>query len=105
MMRFTLSLLLSAIFTTAAAAQPAGAADIGADVYNRACKMCHGTGMMQAPRFGDRDAWAARITRGRDAMLESTLNGFNRMPARGGCAACSDDELVSALDYLLDHSR
>lgn len=106
MKRSTLCILLSGILVTATvAAQPAGSSEIGADIYSKACKMCHGPGMMGAPRLGDRDAWAPRVARGKDALLESTLSGLNRMPARGGCAACSDGELRSALEYMLEHSE
>lgn len=105
MKRFPLCLLLMGGIATAAMAQPADDPDVGAAVYNKACKMCHATGMMNAPRLGDRDAWVERIAKGRAALLESTLSGLNRMPARGGCTACSEDELSAALAYLLEHSQ
>jgi cytochrome c5 len=105
MKHFRLSILLAAGLAVSFAAQAAGDPDAGAAVYNKSCKMCHATGMMKAPKLGDHAAWAERIARGEDALFESTLQGINKMPARGGCAACSDDDLRNAVAYILDQSQ
>lgn len=105
MKHFSLTVLLAAGLVAPAAVQAAGDPDAGAAVYNKACKMCHATGMMNAPKLGDSAGWAERIAKGENALFESTLNGINKMPARGGCAACSDDELRNALAYILDQSQ
>lgn len=105
MKHFSLSILLAAGLAATLAARAAGDPDAGAAVYNKACKMCHATGMMNAPRLGDRAAWAERIARGEDALFESTLKGINKMPARGGCAACSDDDLRNAIAHIVDQSQ
>jgi cytochrome c5 len=105
MNRFSLSVLLAAGLAVTAAAQAAGDPGAGAAVYDKVCKSCHATGMMNAPKLGDGAAWAERIARGEDAMVESTLKGINKMPARGGCAACSDDDLRNAVAYMLDQSK
>ncbi|MGE0372332.1 MAG: cytochrome c5 family protein [Gammaproteobacteria bacterium] len=86
-------------------AHAAGDPDAGAVVYNRACKMCHATGMMNAPKVGDTAAWEDRVAKGEDALFDSTIMGFNKMPARGNCAACSDDDLRNAIAFMLDQSQ
>jgi len=100
MNRFSPSVFLAASLAVSAAAQAAGNPDAGAVVYNKACKMCHATGMMNAPKLGDGAAWAERIAKGEDALLESTLKGINKMPARGGLADLSDTELRAAILYM-----
>jgi cytochrome c5 len=105
MKRFSLTILLAGGLAASTAAQAAGDPDAGAAVYNKACKSCHATGMMNAPKLGDSAAWTERIARGEDALFESTLKGINKMPARGGCAACSDDDLRNAVAYMLDQLK
>lgn len=105
MKHFYLSFLMAIGLVTSAAVQAAGDPDAGAAVYNKACKMCHATGMMNAPKVGDRAAWADRIAKGEEALFESTLKGINKMPARGNCAACSDADLRNAVAHMLDQSQ
>jgi len=105
MKRISLISVLAVMLATALTALAAGDPGAGAAVYNKACKSCHATGMINAPKLGDAAAWAGRIAKGEDALFESTAKGINKMPARGGCLACSDDELRNAIAYILDQSR
>ncbi|MBI5449940.1 MAG: cytochrome c5 family protein [Gammaproteobacteria bacterium] len=100
MKRHALILLLitSSALPNFAAAQDLAA---GEGVYNKACKMCHATGMMSAPKAGDKTAWEGRIAKGEAALFTSVSNGLNKMPARGNCKSCSDDDLKNATAYLL----
>jgi len=73
----------------------------GATVYNTICVACHAAGLAGAPKTGDKAAWAPRIATGLEALLKSATNGKNAMPARGGAANLSDDELKAAVEYLV----
>jgi len=75
----------------------------GEQVYNQFCFACHATGASGAPKFGDASAWAPRIDKGMDALMTSTLNGFNVMPAKGTCMNCSEDELHAAVEYMVSN--
>ncbi len=85
-------------------ALPASAAD-GAAVFDKACKMCHGTGMMGAPKVGDKAAWAPRIAQGTDTLNEHAIKGFKGMPAKGGKAALSDDDVKAAVAHMVEASK
>ncbi len=85
-------------------AVPVSAAD-GAAVYDKACKMCHGTGMMGAPKVGDKAAWAPRIAQGADTLNEHAIKGFKGMPAKGGKAALSDDDVKAAVAHMVEASK
>ena len=74
----------------------------GQQVYDQYCFACHSTGVGGAPKLGDTAAWASRQDKGMDALMASTLNGLNAMPAKGTCMGCSDDELGEAVDYMLN---
>ena len=77
----------------------------GETVYNTVCTACHASGIAGAPKTGDKAAWAPRIATGMDALFKSASNGKNAMPARGGGADLSDDELKAAVEYLVGKAR
>ncbi len=72
----------------------------GADVYAAACAACHGAGVGGAPAYGAAD-WTTRNALGLETLLQSVVNGKGIMPAKGGCANCSDDELTAAVEHLM----
>lgn len=84
----------------AAAAEGPSTAMSGEDVYSKFCHTCHATGLNEAPKTGDADAWAPRVAKGIEAMLQTTRQGLNLMPANGLCMTCSDDELKAAIDHM-----
>lgn len=75
------------------------------DIYNASCAACHGTGALDAPKLGDTSAWSARIEQGTDALYEHAIDGFNSMPAKGGCATCSDDDIKAIVDYMVEQAQ
>lgn len=76
----------------------------GQSIYNEACISCHNPGISGAPRLGDIDAWQPRAAKGREALVLSTVNGLNAMPAKGMCWRCTDEQLGHAVDYMLEQS-
>lgn len=85
-----------------AATAAAPAAVDGKAVYGKACIACHLAGVANAPKLGDTAAWAPRIAKGMDSLMASAINGIpgTAMPARGTCAACTDEELKAAVLYM-----
>lgn len=79
---------------------PAGPVD-GKAVYEKACTACHGAGIMNSPKTGDKAAWAPRIAQGKSTLYEHAIKGIRMMPAKGGNAALSDTEVKAAVDYLV----
>lgn len=89
-----------------APAPAAPAAPRAADaVYTASCAACHGSGAAGAPKTGDKAAWSARIAQGNDKLLEHALKGLNAMPAKGGCADCTDEEIRKVVDFMATRSR
>jgi cytochrome c5 len=91
--------------TGAVASADGGGAMSGEQVYDQFCGTCHTAGVAGAPVLGEADAWQPRLAKGMDTLWDHTLNGFNAMPPKGTCMACSDDELRAAMDYLVEQSR
>jgi len=81
----------------------------GPQVYNQACVACHGAGVAGAPKTGDAAAWGSRIAQDRAILNEHAINGYQGaagyMPPKGGRADLSDDEILSAMEYMLDQVR
>ncbi len=87
------------------AAAPSPASEAGKAVFTKTCAMCHATGVAGAPKSGNKDDWAPRIAEGKDTLYKHALEGFTgkkgMMPARGANPSLSDDEVKSAVDYMV----
>lgn len=90
----------------AAPAAPAGESLSGEQVYEQTCSLCHAAGVGGAPMLSDSAAWAPRVEQGRDVLREHVINGFQGdagvMPPKGGRADLTDDQVVAAMQYMLD---
>lgn len=86
----------------AGAAATASAGRSGDEIYSQYCTVCHGTGLMNAPKTGDSADWQARADAkgGLDGILKTSISGINAMPPKGTCSDCSDDELLSAIKSM-----
>lgn len=83
----------------------------GEKVYNATCQACHNPAIataLKAPGLGDKAAWSDRLTQGAEVLFEHAIKvpgyqgsqgGF--MPARGGNASLSDDEVRAAIGYMI----
>ena len=96
------------VVETVAEPEPVAAALSGPQVYNQACLACHGAGIGGAPIPGDAAVWAARIEQGMDVLYDHAINGFQGdvgyMPAKGGRVDLSDEEVIAAVDYMIEES-
>lgn len=72
------------------------------DTYESVCKVCHATGIANAPRLSNQEDWAERVKQGKAAIYMNALNGLNGMPAKGGRSDLSDDSVKAIVDYMLD---
>ena len=68
--------------------------------FNKSCNICHGQGLMGAPKIGDKAAWAPRLAKGKAVLLDHAKNGFNQMPPRGTCTDCTDEDLSKLIDRI-----
>ncbi len=80
----------------------------GPQVYNAACLACHGGGIGGAPKTGVAADWNARIAQGREVLNKHALEGFQGagfMPPKGGRVDLSDEEIIAAVDYLVEQVK
>ncbi|MBF0657329.1 c-type cytochrome [Psychrobacter sp. NG25] len=76
------------------------AADAGAKLYESNCQVCHAAGLLDAPKYGDKAAWAARLTKGKDTLHMHSAKGFNKMPAQV-TDKVSEAQVYAAVDYMI----
>lgn len=87
-----------------ALALPAQAAD-GRAVYETSCAVCHATGVADAPRFGDRGAWAPRLATGVPALVASVTRGKGAMPPKAGNAKLRGGDIRAAVEFMVAAAR
>lgn len=80
--------------------------DMGKKVFGTTCSLCHASGAAGAPIFGNKADWDPRIAQGMDVLYKHALEGFTgakgMMPARGGSATLTDEQVKAAVNYMVD---
>jgi cytochrome c5 len=81
----------------------------GKTVYDANCAACHEAGMMGAPKPGDKAAWAPRIAQGLEVITKKSIDGFQgkagMMPAKGGNASLTNEQVTNAAAFMVDKSK
>ncbi len=94
------------VVAEAAPTEPVATMLSGPQVYNEACIICHGAGIGGAPKIDDAALWEPRIAQGNDTLYEHALLGYTGeygyMPPKGARMDLSDDEVIGAVDYMLE---
>ncbi|MFT4635660.1 MAG: cytochrome c5 [Arenicella sp.] len=90
--------------TTVSAAPLVAAVMTVEDMYG-SCAACHATGAAGAPITGNIGQWASHLAKGADTLYTNAINGINAMPARGGNASLSDDNVKAIVDYMIERSK
>lgn len=95
----------------AAASQVAyGGTTDGKTIYGNLCTSCHTAGVAGAPKLGDKAMWSPRIAQGIDTLIKHATEGYhgpdgNFMPAKGGNPALSDEQIKSAVRWIVDQAK
>jgi len=76
----------------------------GKEVVEAVCGACHATGVLNAPKIGDKAAWGKLIAQGLPRITQTAIKGIRQMPARGGNPDLSDIEIERATVYMADQS-
>jgi cytochrome c5 len=77
------------------------------ETYKSSCAACHDAGVANAPKLGDKAAWAPRMKQGQDALYTSAVKGKpgTAMVAKGGFANLSDAEVKSVVDLMIAKAK
>ena len=91
---------ITALVTFCSTGQVA-AAD-GKAVYDKSCAVCH-KALPNAPKLGDKKAWAPLIARGSKDLIASVVKGKAPMPPRGGAA--NNEDAAAAVEYMINAAK
>lgn len=79
----------------------------GRAVWGDTCENCHGGNTLTgAPKITSIEDWAPRLDKGMERLVAHAIDGFmgpryTEMPARGGNATLSDDEVAAAVAFMM----
>ena len=73
-----------------------------AEVYNRSCRSCHTIAATGAPLTGDNAAWAPRMNKGINVLVDNVVSGYGGMPPFGLCMDCDADQLEALTLFMAD---
>lgn len=69
-------------------------------IFDETCAQCHLKVSTGAPKAGDSKAWEKILSKGMDATLERSMNGYGGMPPAGQCFECSPEQLIELIRYM-----
>ncbi|HEV7822912.1 MAG TPA: c-type cytochrome, partial [Burkholderiales bacterium] len=92
--------MLGAVTLVAAGGAFAATAE---ETYKTSCSTCHDAGVANAPKLGDKAAWAPRLKLGKDELYKVALHGKpgTAMMAKGGFANLSDADVKAVVDLMM----
>ena len=76
----------------------------GKEIVEGVCGACHATGVLNAPKIGDKAAWAPYLREGLERLTQEAIKGVRQMPPRGGSPDLSDMEIARAVAYMANQS-
>jgi len=79
-------------------------AQSGENTYKQVCAACHGAGVLNAPKFGDKAKWAPLIAEGQATLTAHAYFGVRAMPPKGGNPNLSIEGFSDALVYMVNNS-
>ena len=79
----------------------------GKNIWLENCEGCHGWGIADAPIPLNYPEWEYRIAKGKDVLYQHAIEGFfgvddSMMPERGGNLELTDEEVMAAVDYMVE---
>ena len=95
------ALLMCSVAPAAVLAQTAPALKSGEQVYRETCMACHGPGLANAPRMGDKKAWSKLIAEGQHVLTAHAWVGVRAMPPKGGRNDLSLEEFARAAAWMV----
>ena len=75
-------------------------AEPGENTYKQVCAACHGAGVLNAPKLGDKTKWTPLIAEGQVTLTAHAYVGVRGMPAKGGNPNMTIETFSDAVAYM-----
>ncbi|QWD84628.1 cytochrome c5 family protein [Polynucleobacter asymbioticus] len=92
--------LRSLILITMSSASFAAFAEPGENAYKQVCAACHASGVLNAPKLGNKTQWAPLIAEGQVTLTAHAYVGVRGMPAKGGNPNMTIETFSDAVAYM-----
>ena len=79
-------------------------AEPGEATYKQVCAACHNSGVLKAPKFGDKKQWAPLIAEGQVELTSHAYVGVRAMPAKGGKPDLSIKDFADSVVYMVNQA-
>ncbi len=96
--------LRSCVLIVAFTASCSAFAESGENTYKQVCAACHGSGVLNAPKFGDKAKWAPLIAEGQVTLTAHAYVGVRAMPPKGGNPNLSIEGFSDAVAYMANNA-
>lgn len=93
-------LALPLIFVAAFFSSATVFAEPGENTYKQVCAACHSSGVLNAPKLGDKEKWAPLIAEGQVILTAHAYVGVRGMPPKGGNPNLSLEAFSDAVAYM-----
>jgi cytochrome c5 len=80
-----------------------GAAKSSEEIVKEVCAACHQAGVANAPKLGDKAAWAPRLKQGFNGLMQSVIKGKGAMAPRAG-TSLTDQELAGTVVFMANQA-
>lgn len=98
---YDLDILLPITFDESLPVAKKRSATSGKALFQAHCTLCHGPGMMGAPKIGDREDWRNRLERGMPTVIENAIKGLGAHPPKGSAYSLTNDQLREVVLYMV----
>ena len=71
-----------------------------AAIYGRSCRSCHTVAATGSPLTGDAEAWAIRMDKDMNVLLDNVINGYGGMPPFGLCMDCDTAQFEALIRFM-----
>ncbi|MEI7787937.1 MAG: c-type cytochrome [Chlorobiaceae bacterium] len=82
---------------------------VGKSIYETNCAGCHDSDVAGAPTPGDKSDWKNRIPQGVTILAKKAIEGYDgkkgMMPPKGGNDVLTDEEVTSAVKYMISRTK
>lgn len=81
-----------------------GAARSGEEIVKAVCAACHQAGVANAPKIGDKAAWAPHLKQSLQDLVAVVVKGKGAMPPRAGNPSLSDEDIARAVAFMANQA-
>lgn len=81
----------------------------GKEIFKNNCASCHTGGfkgwVTGAPEIGELEEWKESFEKNNQELVNIVFTGANDHELKGGCDACTKDQIRAAIEYIMSKTK